>query len=199
MKCLYLLIVCLCIFLPATPSWPSSTDPRLPWGDTSLKLSYMLSGKHTSQCRGCMFFHLPHETLDLVHWTSELFHFLCRNDSVVIKYELTFVLPEEQQEELRNFTLSREMVYNVFRQFLYEQDPVESGMTYIDPVSLKMSSANWWQMFTKKCDTEQTQWHNFTKYKLSSRWLLLLITCQKSICMIPHIHLWDFAMSLHIQ
>ncbi|XP_072248055.1 TPA-induced transmembrane protein [Leuresthes tenuis] len=65
-----------------------------------------------------------------------------RNDSVVIEYELTFVLPEEQQEELRNFTLSREMVYNVFRQFLYEQDPVETGMTYIDPVSLKMSSVN---------------------------------------------------------
>ncbi|KAM4567076.1 TPA-induced transmembrane protein isoform 2-T2 [Odontesthes bonariensis] len=65
-----------------------------------------------------------------------------RNDSVVIEYELTFVLPEEQQEELRNFTLSREMVYNVFRQFLYEQEPLESGMTYIDPVSLKMSSAN---------------------------------------------------------
>lgn len=68
-----------------------------------------------------------------------------RNGSVIADYKLTFVLPEEQQEELRNFTLSREMVYNVFRQFLYDQEPdesVESGPMYIDPVSLKMFSGH---------------------------------------------------------
>ncbi|XP_041850814.1 TPA-induced transmembrane protein homolog [Melanotaenia boesemani] len=63
-----------------------------------------------------------------------------RNDSIVMKYNLMFLLPEEEQEELRNFTLSREVVYNVFRQFLYDQDPVELRNFYIVPVSLEMSS-----------------------------------------------------------
>ncbi|XP_031153373.1 TPA-induced transmembrane protein homolog isoform X2 [Sander lucioperca] len=66
-----------------------------------------------------------------------------RNGSVIADYQLTFVMPEEQQDQLRNVTLSREMVYNVFRQFLYDQEqPDESGqMTlddYIDPISLNM-------------------------------------------------------------
>ncbi|KAM6931933.1 TPA-induced transmembrane protein homolog [Lycodopsis pacificus] len=62
-----------------------------------------------------------------------------RNGSVVIAdYQLTFVMPEEQQDQLRNFTLSREMVYNVFRQFLYDQEADESGQMYIAPVSLNM-------------------------------------------------------------
>lgn len=47
-------------------------------------------------------------------------------------------MPEEQQDELRNFTLSREMVYNVFRQFLYDQESDKSEPMYIDPVSLNM-------------------------------------------------------------
>ncbi|KAM6933338.1 TPA-induced transmembrane protein homolog [Xenentodon cancila] len=61
-----------------------------------------------------------------------------RNNSV--EYKLTFVLPEEDQEELRNFILSREMVHNMFRQFLYDRDPVEPGRLSIDKASLKMSS-----------------------------------------------------------
>lgn len=68
-----------------------------------------------------------------------------RNGSVIADYMLKFVLPEEQQHELRNFTLSREMVYNVFRQFLYDQEPdesAESGPMHIDPVSLKMFSGH---------------------------------------------------------
>uniref|UniRef100_A0A3Q1GSM3 SEA domain-containing protein n=1 Tax=Acanthochromis polyacanthus TaxID=80966 RepID=A0A3Q1GSM3_9TELE len=67
-----------------------------------------------------------------------------RNGSVIAEYKLTFKLPEEQQDQLRNFTLSREMVYNVFRQFLYDQEPdesAESGPMYIEPVSLEMFSA----------------------------------------------------------
>uniref|UniRef100_A0A8C8A363 TPA-induced transmembrane protein n=1 Tax=Oryzias sinensis TaxID=183150 RepID=A0A8C8A363_9TELE len=62
-----------------------------------------------------------------------------RNASNVVDYQLTFVLPEDQLEELRNFTLSKEMVHNVFRQFLYDQDQ-DSASTYIIPVSLIMSS-----------------------------------------------------------
>ncbi|TDH14677.1 hypothetical protein EPR50_G00023190 [Perca flavescens] len=63
-----------------------------------------------------------------------------RNGSFIADYQLTFVMPEDQQDQLRNVTLSREMVYNVFRQFLYDQEqPDESGQMYIDPVSLKMS------------------------------------------------------------
>ncbi|XP_047449882.1 TPA-induced transmembrane protein homolog [Mugil cephalus] len=63
-----------------------------------------------------------------------------RNDPVTADYSLTFLLPKEQLDELRNFTLSREMVYNVFRQFLYDQEPAESGPLYVDPVSLQMIS-----------------------------------------------------------
>ncbi|XP_032360225.1 TPA-induced transmembrane protein [Etheostoma spectabile] len=63
-----------------------------------------------------------------------------RKGSVIADYQLTFVMPEEEQDQLRNVTLSREMVYNVFRQFLYDQEqPGESGQMYIDPVSLNMA------------------------------------------------------------
>lgn len=61
-----------------------------------------------------------------------------RNGPVMADYQLNFLIPEEGQDQLRNFTLSREMVYNVFRQFLYDQEPNESEPMYIDPVSLKM-------------------------------------------------------------
>ncbi|XP_044059137.1 TPA-induced transmembrane protein homolog [Siniperca chuatsi] len=67
---------------------------------------------------------------------AEIYAF--RNGSVITDYQLTFLMPEEQQDRLRNFTLSREMVYNVFRQFLYDQELDESGRMYIDPVSLNM-------------------------------------------------------------
>uniref|UniRef100_A0A3B4YHQ0 SEA domain-containing protein n=1 Tax=Seriola lalandi dorsalis TaxID=1841481 RepID=A0A3B4YHQ0_SERLL len=61
-----------------------------------------------------------------------------RNSSVIADYHLTFLMPEEQQDQLRNFTLSREMVYNVFRQFLYDQEPDSSELLYIDPLSLNI-------------------------------------------------------------
>ncbi|KAM9811719.1 TPA-induced transmembrane protein-like [Syngnathus typhle] len=62
-----------------------------------------------------------------------------RNGSVIAEYQLTFFMPEEHQEQLRNFTLSRKMVYNVLRQFLYAQDRAAPSALYIDPVSLKLS------------------------------------------------------------
>ncbi|XP_062241484.1 TPA-induced transmembrane protein [Platichthys flesus] len=61
-----------------------------------------------------------------------------RNGSIIADYELTFLMPEETQGQLRNYTLSREMVYNVFRQFLYDHDSEDSAPTYIDPLSLNM-------------------------------------------------------------
>ncbi|XP_017271772.1 TPA-induced transmembrane protein isoform X2 [Kryptolebias marmoratus] len=64
-----------------------------------------------------------------------------RNKTSDILYSLTFKLPEDGLEELRNFTLSREMVQNVLRQYLYDQDPDDSGGMFIDPVSLRMSTA----------------------------------------------------------
>lgn len=67
---------------------------------------------------------------------AEIYAF--RNGSVVADYKLKFVLPEEEHDQLRNFTLSREVVYNVLRQFLYDQELSESEPLYIDPVSLKM-------------------------------------------------------------
>ncbi|KAK5599427.1 hypothetical protein CRENBAI_021333 [Crenichthys baileyi] len=69
---------------------------------------------------------------------SEAETFGLRSDSAVVQYKLTFVYPEEQQAVLRNFTLSSEMVFNVFRQFLYDQSDVESETLIIDPGSLKM-------------------------------------------------------------
>ncbi|XP_077421141.1 TPA-induced transmembrane protein [Vanacampus margaritifer] len=63
-----------------------------------------------------------------------------RNGSVIAEYQLTFVMPEEDEERLRRFTLSREMVYNVLRQFLFQQESrAASSNLYIDPASLKMS------------------------------------------------------------
>lgn len=68
--------------------------------------------------------------------TAEIF--ALRNGSVIADYQLTFLLPEEQQEELRTFTLSREMVYNVLRQFLYDQETDQTSPMYIYPRSLLM-------------------------------------------------------------
>lgn len=67
-----------------------------------------------------------------------------RNGSVIADYKLTFHMPEEEKDQLRNFTLSREMVYNVFRQFLYDQES-ELDPMFIDPASLKMVLGNWGQ------------------------------------------------------
>ncbi|XP_016516323.1 TPA-induced transmembrane protein homolog isoform X1 [Poecilia formosa] len=57
------------------------------------------------------------------------------SESAVVQYQLEFIFPEE---ELRNSILSREMVYNVFRQFLYDQNEDESGTMFIVPSSLEM-------------------------------------------------------------
>ncbi|XP_008424600.1 TPA-induced transmembrane protein homolog isoform X2 [Poecilia reticulata] len=57
------------------------------------------------------------------------------SESAVVQYKLEFIFPEE---ELRNSILSREMVYNVFRQFLYDQNEEESGIMFIVPTSLEM-------------------------------------------------------------
>lgn len=64
------------------------------------------------------------------------------SDPSVVQYQLTFVFPEEQQTELRNFTLSWEMVYNVFRQFLYDHEEDKSHIMFIDAGSLKMDQCD---------------------------------------------------------
>ncbi|TNN01156.1 hypothetical protein fugu_010538 [Takifugu bimaculatus] len=61
-----------------------------------------------------------------------------RNGSVVADYHLKFLIPEEEKDWLRNFTLSREMVFNVFRQFLYDQEADPAQPLYIAPDSLRM-------------------------------------------------------------
>ncbi|XP_071372453.1 TPA-induced transmembrane protein homolog [Centroberyx affinis] len=66
--------------------------------------------------------------------TAEVYAF--RNGSVVAQYRLKFLMPAEH-DQLEKFTLSREVVYNVFRQFLYDQEP-ETEPMYIDPLSLNM-------------------------------------------------------------
>lgn len=65
------------------------------------------------------------------------FHFLLRNGSVIAEYQLKFVMPAEH-DQLEKFTLSREVVFNVLRQFLYDQETEETEPMYIDPVSLTM-------------------------------------------------------------
>ncbi|KAM3615813.1 uncharacterized protein V6R79_008222 [Siganus canaliculatus] len=72
----------------------------------------------------------------LGRYFSEADIYAFREGSVFADFRLVFVVPEEKQDELRNFTVSREMVYNVLRQFLYDQTPDESDPMYIDPVSL---------------------------------------------------------------
>uniref|UniRef100_UPI003AAB73CE TPA-induced transmembrane protein homolog n=1 Tax=Centroberyx gerrardi TaxID=166262 RepID=UPI003AAB73CE len=66
--------------------------------------------------------------------TAEVYAF--SNGSVVAQYRLKFLMPAEH-DQLEKFTLSREVVYNVFRQFLYDQEP-ETEPMYIDPLSLNM-------------------------------------------------------------
>lgn len=60
-----------------------------------------------------------------------------RNGSVQADYRLRFLMPRNNTE-LEQFTLSREMVYNVFRQSLYDQDPELNHPLYIHPASLDM-------------------------------------------------------------
>ncbi|KAM4628332.1 TPA-induced transmembrane protein homolog [Polymixia lowei] len=66
---------------------------------------------------------------------AEIFAF--RNGSVIAQYQLKFLMPE-LNAELKKFTLSREVVYNVLRQFLYDQETDHPDPLYIDPASLDM-------------------------------------------------------------
>lgn len=104
----------------------------------------MVSGKHTYHTPCALHFSIF--TPFLLIFFSYSSH---RNGSVIVDYQLTFLMPEENQDQLRNFTLSREMVYNVFRQFLYDQE-AESAPTYIDPVSLIMFLGHWRQHVPKQ-------------------------------------------------
>lgn len=124
---------------PAPPSSLTSTDPPRLWEGISRLQKYSLSGKlpHCAWCL-CVCF-LPHLlTTTVSTWFQSL---PCSNGSVIADYELTFVMPEEEQDLLTSFTLSRNMVYNVFRQFLHEQGLLESDPMYIDASSLNMFSS----------------------------------------------------------
>lgn len=127
----------------APPSSLTSSKPHLHWGDTSSTQRYALSGKYASHSEfmNCVF--------RWNHWSLCIKLQKClilprRNGSVIADYKLTFHMPEEEKDQLRNFSLSREMVYNVFRQFLYDQES-ESDPMFIDPASLKMVLGNWGQ------------------------------------------------------
>lgn len=115
-----------CFNLPHPAGWPLQVLPS--------------SGKILLTSRGSPFQVNTQPTRATVspHVTQQLLRCRRRNETAVFLYKLIFVLPAEQQEELRNFTLSKEMVRNVFRQFLYDQDPSDSGRMFIDPVSLEL-------------------------------------------------------------
>ncbi|CAF90245.1 unnamed protein product [Tetraodon nigroviridis] len=60
-----------------------------------------------------------------------------QSPSVIAHYRLKFLMPEEEEDQLRNFTLSREMVFNVFRQLLYDQEADAAEELYIAHDSLR--------------------------------------------------------------
>lgn len=59
------------------------------------------------------------------------------NGPPTARFQLMFVLPSEERHQLTHFTLSREVVFNVLRQFLYDQVDTSDHM-YIEPTSVKM-------------------------------------------------------------
>ncbi|XP_028978159.1 TPA-induced transmembrane protein [Esox lucius] len=63
-----------------------------------------------------------------------------RNGSVIVDYWLRFLVPVDNAE-LQRFTLSREMVLNVFRQSVYDQEPETEHPLDILPSSLDMQVA----------------------------------------------------------
>ncbi|XP_061827944.1 TPA-induced transmembrane protein [Nerophis lumbriciformis] len=105
---------------------PFSDDLLVPSSNQSRALSRDLQGKLT-----VVYSSSP--ALSRYFSKAEVHAF--RNGSVVAEYRLTFLMPEQQEEQLRRFTLSREMVYNVLRQSLHQQ---EDHGTYIDPLSLTL-------------------------------------------------------------
>ena len=63
---------------------------------------------------------------------------VCSEAPVSASFRLSFLMPAEEQSELKRITLSREMVYNVLRQSLFDQE-VTTDRRYIEPGSLNMS------------------------------------------------------------
>lgn len=131
-----------CLPEPAPPSSLTSTAPLRLWEDISQPQRYSLSG-NSHIAPGvlpllCLF--LPRLCLrPLCQPGSNLPPH--SNGSVIADYMLTFIMPEEEQDLLKNFTLSRDMVFNVFRQFLYEQNLQETESMYIERSSLRMLSS----------------------------------------------------------
>ncbi|XP_061733989.1 TPA-induced transmembrane protein [Nerophis ophidion] len=105
---------------------PFSDDLLVPSSNQSQALSHVLQGKLTV---------VYSSSPALSRYFSEAEVHAFRNGSVVAEYRLTFLMPEQQQEQLTRFTLSREMVYNVLRQSLHQQ---EDRGAYIDPLSLTL-------------------------------------------------------------
>lgn len=64
-----------------------------------------------------------------------------RNGSVAADYRLSFLLPDDGEEQLRRFVVVRETVLGVLRQFLQEQETPTSDPGYIDPGSVLMFSS----------------------------------------------------------
>lgn len=69
--------------------------------------------------------------------TSDVYDF--SDDPVTASFRLMFLMPAAEQSQLSRFTLSKGMVYNVLRQFLFDQEEDESDRVYIEPASLNIS------------------------------------------------------------
>ncbi|KAJ8368610.1 hypothetical protein SKAU_G00086380 [Synaphobranchus kaupii] len=64
-----------------------------------------------------------------------------RNGSVTAYYWLKFLMPQEHKQ-LLHYTLSREMVYNVLRQYLYDVEADVDPLHYLDPAAIYMEVGN---------------------------------------------------------
>ncbi|XP_015197530.2 TPA-induced transmembrane protein homolog isoform X2 [Lepisosteus oculatus] len=62
------------------------------------------------------------------------------NNSVSTSYWLRFMVPQEHNQLVR-YTLSEEVVLNIFRQYVYDQEPEVEERLKIDPLSLTLKAS----------------------------------------------------------
>lgn len=74
------------------------------------------------------------------YFSSSEIHNFSDDVPVTASFDLNFLMPSAEIYELSRFTLSKSMVYNVLRQFLFDQEDEDpTGREYILPSSLNMS------------------------------------------------------------
>ncbi|KAI1893640.1 hypothetical protein AGOR_G00125790 [Albula goreensis] len=85
--------------------------------------------------------HIYSSSPALGRYFSEVGMYIYRNGTITAHYWLKFLMPLDH-EELVHYTLSQEMVYNVLRQHLYDQEVNTDQFLYIDPATVYMEVGN---------------------------------------------------------